>query len=106
MYQPVPGGIQRLGEYELGPVDDVTTELEARGVEAIVCGDGGLRFRDAFVDLERVELAGPGHAAPSLAALVELAAARYEREEFRAPADVVPLYLRRSDAEISWDHRG
>jgi tRNA threonylcarbamoyladenosine biosynthesis protein TsaB len=106
MYQPVPGGIQRLGEYELGPVDDVTTELEARGVEAIVCGDGALRFRDAFVDLERVELAGPGHAAPSLAALVELAAARYEREEFRAPADVVPLYLRRSDAEIAWDHRG
>ncbi len=106
MYQPVPGGIQRLGEYELGPVDDVTAELEARGVEALVCGDGALRFRDAFCDLERVELAGPGHAAPSLAALVELAVARYEREEFRAPADVVPLYLRRSDAEIAWDRRG
>jgi tRNA threonylcarbamoyladenosine biosynthesis protein TsaB len=106
LYQPVPGGIQRLGDYELGPVEDVTSELEARGVEAIVCGDGALRFRDAFGELERVELAGPGHAAPSLAALVELAAARYEREEFRAPADVVPLYLRRSDAEIAWDHRG
>jgi tRNA threonylcarbamoyladenosine biosynthesis protein TsaB len=106
IYQPVPGGIQRLGEYELGPVEDVTAELEARGVEAILCGDGALRFRESFTDLDRVELAGPGHAAPSLSALVELAAARYEREEFRAPADVVPLYLRRSDAEIAWDHRG
>jgi tRNA threonylcarbamoyladenosine biosynthesis protein TsaB len=105
MYQPVPGGIQRLGGYELGPVADVTTELEARGTETLVCGDGALRFRDAFADLDRVELAGPGHAAPSLAALVELAAGRFEREEFDAPADVVPLYLRRSDAEIAWDHR-
>jgi tRNA threonylcarbamoyladenosine biosynthesis protein TsaB len=105
MYQPVPGGIQRLGAYELGPIQDVTAELEARGCESLVCGDGGLRFREAFVDLDRVVLAGPGHTAPSLAALVELAAARYEREEFCAPADVVPLYLRRSDAEIAWDQR-
>jgi tRNA threonylcarbamoyladenosine biosynthesis protein TsaB len=105
MYQPVPGGIQRLGPYELGPIHDVTAELEARGTEALVCGDGGLRFREAFVDLERVVLAGPGHTAPSLAALVELASARYEREEFCAPADVLPLYLRRSDAEIAWDQR-
>jgi tRNA threonylcarbamoyladenosine biosynthesis protein TsaB len=105
MYQPVPGGIQRLGDYDLGPVDDVTAELAARGSEALVCGDGALRFRGAFADLERVDLAGPGNAAPSLAALIELAAGRYEREEFCAPADVVPLYLRRSDAEIAWDHR-
>jgi tRNA threonylcarbamoyladenosine biosynthesis protein TsaB len=106
LYQPVPGGIQRLGKYELGPVDDVTAELRARGTDALVCGDGALRFREAFDDLDHVELAGPGHAAPSLDALVELAAARYEREEFCAPADVVPLYLRRSDAEIAWDLRG
>jgi tRNA threonylcarbamoyladenosine biosynthesis protein TsaB len=103
MYRPVPGGLQRLGGYELGPVADVTAELEARGEEALVCGDGALRFRDAFADLARVELAGPGHAAPSLPALVELAAARFEREEFCAPGEVAPLYLRRSDAEIARD---
>jgi tRNA threonylcarbamoyladenosine biosynthesis protein TsaB len=106
MYQAVPGGIQRLGEYELGAVDDVTAELEARGIEALICGDGALRFRESFGELDRVELAGPSYAAPSLAALIELAAARFEREEFNAPADVVPLYLRRSDAEIAWDQRG
>ena len=38
-----------------------------------------------------VELAGTAHAAPSLAALVELAAAPLEREEFARPADVLPL---------------
>jgi tRNA threonylcarbamoyladenosine biosynthesis protein TsaB len=106
IYQPVPGGIQRLGDYEIGAVDDVTAELEARGDEALLCGDGALRFRHAFDDLGRVDLAGAGHAAPSLTALIELAASRYEREEFCAPADVVPLYLRRSDAEIALDHKG
>jgi tRNA threonylcarbamoyladenosine biosynthesis protein TsaB len=105
MYQPVPGGIQRIGEYELGSVHDVTAELSARADEALVCGDGAQRFADAFGDVERIELAGPGHSAPSLTALIELASARYEREEFCAPADVTPLYLRRSDAEIAWDHR-
>jgi tRNA threonylcarbamoyladenosine biosynthesis protein TsaB len=106
MYQPVPGGLQRLGGYELGPVADVTAELSARGADALVCGDGALRFRDAFDDVDRVELAGPAHGAPSLSALVELAAARYEREDFCAAAEVVPLYLRRSDAELAWDARG
>ena len=56
--------------------------------------------------LDRVELAGPGAAPPSAAALVELATARYEREEFSPPAEVHPLYLRRSDAEIEWDRKG
>jgi tRNA threonylcarbamoyladenosine biosynthesis protein TsaB len=105
MYRPVPGGIQRVGDYELGAIDDVTAELAARGEEALLCGDGAVRFVDAFADLDRVELAGPGFCAPSLAALVELGVARFEREEFCPPADVVPLYLRRSDAELAWDAR-
>jgi tRNA A37 threonylcarbamoyladenosine modification protein TsaB len=56
--------------------------------------------------LEHAEVAGSEHAAPSVAALVALAAARMEREEFVQPWDVHPLYLRQSDAEIEWDRRG
>jgi len=41
-----------------------------------------------------------------LAALAELAAARYQREDFCAPDDVVPMYLRKSDAELAWDRKG
>jgi len=29
-----------------------------------------------------------------------------EREEFCAPWELEPLYLRASDAEIEWDRRG
>jgi tRNA threonylcarbamoyladenosine biosynthesis protein TsaB len=107
IYRPVPGGVQRVSEYELGGPDDLAAELQARGDDALVCGDGALRFADSFDHLGgRVELAGPAHASPSLTALAELAVARYEREDFCAPDDVVPMYLRRSDAELAWDRKG
>jgi tRNA threonylcarbamoyladenosine biosynthesis protein TsaB len=106
VYRPVPGGLQRETDYELGSPDDLASELAARGHDALLCGDGAIRFRAAFDGLDRVEFAGAGHAAPDLAALVELASGQYEREEFSLPADVHPLYLRRSDAELAWDSRG
>jgi tRNA threonylcarbamoyladenosine biosynthesis protein TsaB len=105
LYRPVPGGVQRVSDYEIGTPEDLACELEARGEEAILCGDGMLRFPSVFSELDRVEHAGVAHTAPSLSALVELAVGRYQREEFCAPADVLPLYLRKSDAEISFDVR-
>src|SRR5262245_48765422 len=106
MYRQVPGGVQRVSDYELAAPDDLVAEIEARGEDALVCGDGALRFADAFASLgRRVELAGPAHASPSLTALAELARARYEREDFCAPADVLPMYVRRSDAELAWDRK-
>jgi tRNA threonylcarbamoyladenosine biosynthesis protein TsaB len=106
IYRSVPGGLQRESEYELGTPDDLAAELEARGTDALVCGDGVLRFPESFADLERVEIAGLSHAAPDLAALAELATSRYQREEFCQPDKVLPLYLRQSDAEIAWDRKG
>ncbi len=107
VYRPVPGGVQRVSEYELGSPDDLAADLQARREDALVCGDGALRHAHAFASLGRgVELAGPAHGSPSLTALAELATARYEREEFTSPAEVLPLYLRRSDAELEWDRRG
>src|SRR3954470_12260000 len=79
IYRPVPGGVQRESEFELGAPEELVAELEARGQDAIVCGDGVLRFPDAFAQLGgHVSIAGPAHASPSLAALGELATARYE----------------------------
>jgi tRNA threonylcarbamoyladenosine biosynthesis protein TsaB len=107
IYRPLPGGVQRESEFELGSPDELVAELEARGQEAILCGDGVLRFPDAFATLgRRVSIAGPAHASPSLTALAELATARYEREEFCAPSEVLPMYLRQSDAEIEWQRKG
>lgn len=106
MYRQVPGGVQRVSDYELAAPEDLVAEIEARGEDALVCGDGALRFAETFAPLgRRVELAGPAHASPSLSALAELARARYEREDFCAPSEVLPMYLRRSDAELAWDRK-
>lgn len=105
-YRPVPGGVQREADYAAASPEAVVSELAARGEEVLLVGDGVLAHPDVFSDVERVEHVGAGAAYPSAAALVELATARVEREEFCAPSDVHPLYLRRSDAEIEWERLG
>jgi tRNA threonylcarbamoyladenosine biosynthesis protein TsaB len=107
IYRPLPGGVQRDSEYEIGAPDELVAELEARGHFAMLCGDGVLRFPEVFAGLgRRVTIAGAAHSSPSLTALAELAIARYEREEFCPPSQVAPLYLRQSDAEIEWQRKG
>lgn len=101
-YRPVPGGVQRVGEYAVGAAADVVAELEATGEDILLAGDGVARYAEEFGSLDHGEVAGPEFAAPSVTALVQLASARVEREEFDAPWDVSPLYLRESDAELTW----
>jgi tRNA threonylcarbamoyladenosine biosynthesis protein TsaB len=99
-YRPVPGGVQRVSEYAVAPPEKVVAELLASGDDVLLAGDGVTRYRE-FAALDRAEIAGPEFAAPSAAALVELATARMEREEFAAPSQIEPLYLRKSDAELA-----
>jgi tRNA threonylcarbamoyladenosine biosynthesis protein TsaB len=99
-YRPVPGGVQRVEDPRVESPDDLVTALEATREEVLLAGDGIARYREHFAGLDHVELAGPEYAAPSVTALVALASARIEREEFCAPWDVTPCYLRASDAEL------
>jgi tRNA threonylcarbamoyladenosine biosynthesis protein TsaB len=102
-YRPVPGGLERLGAEAVDPPHEVVAELEATGGEVLLAGDGVDRYRDVFGALDHGELAGPEFSAPSALALLELAAGRLEREEFVAPRDLAPVYLRESDAVINWE---
>lgn len=102
-YRSVPGGIQRITEYAVAAPAELVADLEAHGQEVLLVGDGIATAPELFASLEHAELAGPEFESPSVAALVALAAARVEREEFSPPWDVVPLYLRESDAELSWN---
>jgi tRNA threonylcarbamoyladenosine biosynthesis protein TsaB len=102
-YRPVPGGVQRVSDYAVRAPTDLVAELESGTDELLLAGDGVDTYRDDFAELDHVELAGTDHSFPSVAALVELATARVEREEFQPASELRPLYLRTSDAEINWE---
>jgi tRNA threonylcarbamoyladenosine biosynthesis protein TsaB len=108
-YQPVPGGVQRVSDYGVHAPAELVADLLADVAEfphgLLLAGDGVDRFPAEFAALDHAETAGPEFAAPSVDALVALATARVEREEFERPADLRPLYLRQSDAEIMWGER-
>jgi len=105
-YLTVPGGVQRVSEYGVHApelVADLAADRTVASRGLLLAGDGVDRFRVEFEALEHAEFAGGEFAAPSISALVQLATARVEREEFEQPGALRPLYLRKSDAEIEWD---
>ncbi len=106
LYRPVHGGIVRATDYQVIRPDQLAAGLQARGGSVLLCGDGALRYHSAFEHLgEDIELTGPGRAAPSAVALVELAVSRFLREEYTNPFDVTPLYLRRPDVDPAIERR-
>jgi tRNA threonylcarbamoyladenosine biosynthesis protein TsaB len=105
-YRQVPGGVQRLSEYQIGTVDDLASELVARGDDYLLVGDAPLRYPVVVAEGSKAEVGGPPTAFPSAAALAVLAHPRAMREEFVSASALEPLYLRKSDAEINWERAG
>lgn len=102
LYRPSPGGVQRIGEVELGTVDRLVAEIERSGERVLVVGDVG---DDDRASLGRVaDLAAP--AAPDAADLGVLTHPRFVREETVLPEQLRPIYLRGADATIGWEQRG
>ena len=105
-YRTVPGGVVRETEPAVAKPDHLVAELEASPGEVLAAGNGAILYRDALQEIgARIEFASPSEAHPDAAALVELAAPRFLLEEHDRLTDVVPFYLRKSDAEIAWDQR-
>ena len=105
LYRSVPGGVQRLDGPYVSTAEELAAELMARNEEALLVGDGALRYADAFGDVRAADIAEVGSAHPSAASLVELAHPRAVREEFVQHWEIQPLYLRKSDAELNWERR-
>ena len=85
---------------------DLLVEIDAAGESVVVAGDGALRFRRAVRAQRAVR--GRRARASRLRASPRSSSSRpsrFEREDFASAADVVPMYLRRSDAEIAHDRR-
>ena len=104
-YRPVPGGVQRVSDYEVSSPDDLASEILARSEDCLVVGDGVLRYHEVFDGLRKVELADFGFAYPNAASLVQLAHAQALREQWVKPWEITPLYLRKPDIDINWATR-
>ena len=105
-YHAVPGGVTREAEFEVGPPEHLAAELEARREDILMVGNGALVYRRKLEAAgTHVEFASAAYAFPAATALVELAIARMSREDFDRLHDLKPYYVRKSDAQIAWDHR-
>ena len=61
-----PGGVQRVEGPSVGPVDDLVADLLATGEDALLVGDGALRYRERIcAGARRVEFAEQWLAHPS-----------------------------------------
>lgn len=106
IYRSVPGGVVRERGYEVHPPDRLAAELQALPGDVLAVGNGAMLYRHVLEGIgSRIEFASSIAAHPEAAALVELAVPRLLREEHDRLFDVVPRYLRKSDAEIAWDRR-
>jgi tRNA threonylcarbamoyladenosine biosynthesis protein TsaB len=103
MYRQVPGGVQQVSPPTVGSVEELVADLLARSQEALLVGDGALRYSDEILDGFKAEIGGDAH--PSAAPLVQLAHARALREEWVSPREIEPVYLRLPDAQINWATR-
>jgi tRNA threonylcarbamoyladenosine biosynthesis protein TsaB len=106
IYRSVPGGVVRESDHAVAKPDHLAAELQAIPGEVLAVGNGAMLYRHVLEDRgSRIEFASSTVAHPDAAALVELAVPRFLREEHDRLFDVVPVYLRKSDAEIAWDQR-
>ena len=104
-YRTVHGGVMREGDYRVATPAVLAAELEAAREEVLLVGNGAILYRQELEVSGRVEVAPAPFAHPWASALVPVAAPRFIREETDRLTDVVPLYLRKTDAEIAWDQR-
>ena len=106
LYRPDPGqaSVHRLTDYEVSSPQDLAAELRGRE-DIVVVGDGAWRYREELGDGDQVVVATVDFAHPSVSVLVGMAHQMARRQQFLAPADVVPLYLRAADVRIGWPVR-
>jgi tRNA threonylcarbamoyladenosine biosynthesis protein TsaB len=98
--------VVREGDYQVAPPDHLAADLEASRGDVLLVGNGAILYRRRLEEVGgRLEFATAAGAHPQAQALIELAVPRFLREESDRLFDVVPLYLRKSDAEITWDQR-
>ena len=104
-YRPAPGGMQRTTEFRVGPPQKLAGEIEALREDVLCIGDGA-NANAVLLESIGAEVGSVSMASPQASALAELALPRFLREDTQRPEDLQPIYIRKADARINWQHRG
>jgi len=104
-YRPTPGGVERSSDYMLATPNALVGDLMTETEDVLLVGNGACQYYDVFSRLSGVTVGDVGLAHPTAESALGLACSRFTLEEFSPPSGVVPLYLRKSDAEIKWGTR-
>ena len=102
-YQANRGSLERISEYESGPVQDIVhSSLLTPHSSLIICGDG---VKDNLALLEdslgdRAVIAPPWLSYPKASILARLAYDMILREETADPISLMPFYIRKSAPEV------
>ena len=99
-YRPVPGGVVKDGPTDLCSPDVIRAMLESSSAQSLVVGDVGELPDDVLRGMGSVKIGKPRY--PYAVALADIGSGRFERDEFPAPDDIRPLYLREPDVTINW----
>lgn len=99
-YRPVPGGVVKEGSVELVRPEVLAAQLDSSPDESLVVGDVSALPDGLLRGLHRVKTGRPRY--PYAVALAEAARGKFERDEFPAPDEIRPLYLREPDVTINW----
>lgn len=100
-FRPVPGGVVRVDETQLVTPDVLHARLESSSDQSLVVGDTGTLPDGFFTGLHRVKTGKPRY--PYAVALAEVGHGRFDRDEYPAPDEIRPLYLREPDVTINWE---
>lgn len=100
-YRPVPGGVVKEGVAELAKPDVLRAMLDSTPDQSLVVGDVSSLPEGLFRGLHRVKTGKPRY--PYAVALAEIGHAKYEKNEYPAPDDIRPMYLREPDVTINWE---
>ncbi len=99
------GQIRRLTEDRLIPADQLAEELSAYHLPVVLTGEGSAILQDALADTVQVILPSPLLAIQNAVGVAELALAEYQQGHFVSDAQLLPVYLRPSQAERERNER-
>ncbi len=100
-YRPVPGGVVRESATELMDSEEFRATLESTADDSLVVGDVGELGEGFFRGIHHVKTGKPRY--PYAVALADIGSGKYERDEYPAPEDIRPLYMREPDVSINWE---